>query len=236
MLAQIDAIILAGGQGTRLSAALPGRQKVAASVAGKPFFCHLLDRLDESGIRRITLATGHLAADVESVLPTYTDSRTQIAISTEDRPLGTGGATRCAALSTRSDPVLVLNGDSIAEIDFAALLAVHRAREAAATIALVRAPEPGRFGAVQSTADGTVTAFDEKPEGMAEWINAGVYLFTRRALAAIPGGRPVSLEREILPALVGHGLFAEKFDARFIDIGTPASLAAADAFFAGGRA
>jgi mannose-1-phosphate guanylyltransferase len=236
MVAQLDAIILAGGQGTRLASALPGRQKVTATVAGKPFFCHVLDRLGEAGIRRIVLATGHRAADVEAALRAYADVRTQVVVSTEDKPLGTGGAVRAAALSTRSDPVLVLNGDSIAEIDFAELMSVHRARGAAATIAAVPAPEPGRFGVVQTAPDGAVTAFDEKPDGMAEWINAGVYLFAREALAAIPAGRPVSLEREVLPALVGRGLHAAKFAVPFIDIGTPASLAAADAFFAGERA
>jgi mannose-1-phosphate guanylyltransferase len=234
MVAQLDAIILAGGQGTRLASALPDQQKVTATVAGKPFFCHVLDRLGEAGIRRVVLATGHRAVDVESALRVYAAMRTQVVVSTEDKPRGTGGAVRCAALSTLSDPVLVLNGDSIAEIDFAALLAAHRARGAAVTIATVRAPEPGRFGAVQMAADGAVTAFVEKPEGMAEWINAGVYLFAREALAAIPAGRPVSLEREVLPALVGRRLHAAKFDVRFIDIGTPASLAGADAFFAAG--
>lgn len=235
MLAQLDAIILAGGRGTRLASALPGRQKVTATVAGKPFFCHVLDQLGAAGIRRVILATGHRAVDVDAALRAYADVRAQVVVSTEDKPLGTGGAVRSAALCTHSEPVLVLNGDSIAEIDFAALLAAHRARGAATTIAAVRAPEPGRFGALQMTADGTVTAFIEKPEGMADWINAGVYLFSRETLAAIPAGRPVSLEREVLPAFVGRGLCAAKFDVSFIDIGTPASLAAADAFFAGGR-
>lgn len=236
MVAQLDAIILAGGRGTRLASALPDRQKVTATVAGKPFFCHVLDRLGEAGIRRAVLATGHRAADVEVALHAYADSRTQVVVSTEDKPLGTGGAVRAATLSTRSDPVLVLNGDSIAEIDFAALLALHRARNAAVTIAAVRAPEPGRFGALQIAADDAVTAFVEKADGMAEWINAGVYLFAREALAAIPAGRPVSLEREVLPVLAGRRLYAAKFDVPFIDIGTPASLAAAGAFFAGARA
>jgi mannose-1-phosphate guanylyltransferase len=235
MALQLDAIILAGGRGTRLASALPGRQKVTAPVAGKPFFCHVLDQLGEAGIRHVVLATGHRAGDVEAALRTYADARAHVAVSTEDKPLGTGGAVRSAALCTHSDPVLVLNGDSIADIDFVGLLAVHRARGAAVTIATVKAPEPGRFGAVRMAADGAVTAFVEKPEGMAEWINAGVYLFSRDALAAIPAGRPVSLEREVLPDFVGRGLTAAKFDAPFIDIGTPASLAAADAFFAGGR-
>jgi mannose-1-phosphate guanylyltransferase len=236
MTTQLDAIALAGGRGTRLAGALPGQQKVTATVAGKPFFCHVLDRLSDAGIRRVVLATGHRAEDVEQALRVYATTRTKVVVSTEDRPLGTGGAIRAAALSTHSDPVLVLNGDSIAEIDFAALLAKHRARSAAVTIAAVRAPEPGRFGALQIADDDTVSAFVEKAEGLAEWINAGVYLFARAALAAIPAGRPVSLEREVLPALAEHGLYAAKFDVPFIDIGTPAALAAADAFFARTRA
>jgi NDP-sugar pyrophosphorylase family protein len=229
----IDAIVLAGGLGTRLSAVLPGRQKVTAAVGGEPFLARLLRWLADAGVSRIVLAAGHRASDVQTVASTYARDGLSIEVSVEPTPLGTGGAARLALPLTNSDPVLVLNGDSFSDINLAAFRRFHEARGAQASLALVMTPEPGRYGAVTTEANDAVVSFAEKPgAGTGPGaINAGVYLFERAALAALPMGRPISLEREVFPGLIGNGLCAMRFNSKFIDIGTPESLQNAASFF-----
>jgi D-glycero-alpha-D-manno-heptose 1-phosphate guanylyltransferase len=229
-----EAIVLAGGRGTRLTPVLPNRQKVTADVAGVPFVLRVVHWLRQAGMARIVLAAGHRAGDVEYALQVQPPSRTKIIISAEPHPLGTAGATRRAASSTTGSPVLVVNGDSFAEIDPAALLDFHQDRRALVSLGLVPVADVARYGTVETGVDDNVLSFTEKSDAPARagWINAGVYVFDRAAFDLIPADRPASLERELFPILIGKGLFAARFDARFIDIGTPESLAAATAFFA----
>jgi NDP-sugar pyrophosphorylase family protein len=229
-----NAIVLAGGRGTRLASVLPDRQKVTADIAGVPFVRRVVHWLRQAGMTRIVLAAGHRADDVAHALAVGPPSRTQIIISAEPRPLGTAGAVRRAANSTAGNPVLVVNGDSFAEIDPAVLLDFHAERRALVSLALVATPDVTRYGTVLTGNDDEVLSFTEKSAAPARpgWISAGVYVFDRAAFDLIPADRPASLERELFPSLIGKGLFAARFDARFIDIGTPESLAAATAFFA----
>jgi NDP-sugar pyrophosphorylase family protein len=229
-----DAIVLAGGRGTRLAPVLPDRQKVTVAVAGVPFVLRVVQWLYEAGMTRIVLAAGHRADDVEYALGSMGPWQGKIIISKEPYPLGTAGAVRRAAGSTTGNPVLVLNGDSCADIDPGALLDFHCERRALVSLALVPVPDVARYGAVETTVDDKVLSFAEKSAapGRAGWISAGVYVFDRAAFDLIPPDRPASLERELFPSLIGQGLYAARFDARFIDIGTPESLAAAPAFFA----
>jgi D-glycero-alpha-D-manno-heptose 1-phosphate guanylyltransferase len=228
----IDAIVLAGGFGTRLKDVLPDRQKVTAAVGGSPFLSRLIDWLGEAGIARIVLAAGHRADDVKAVAEQHAGGPAQVLVATESNPLGTGGAARLALNLTTSDPLFVLNGDSFARIDIAAFRQFHSQRRAACSIALVTAPDPSRYGTVDVTANGEVRSFREKQTGSkAAAINAGVYLFDRATLAHLPEDQPLSLERDVFPGLVGNGLYATHFDAPFIDIGTPASLLEAKSFF-----
>ena len=226
--------MLAGGRGTRLAPVLPNRQKVTADVAGVPFVRRVVCWLRQAGITRIVLAAGHRADDVAHALAEEQPSRTQIIISTEPHPLGTAGATRRAANSTSGNPVLVVNGDSFAEIDPAALLDFHQERRGLVSLGLVPVANVTRYGSVETGVDDEVLSFTEKSDAPARagWISAGVYVFDRAAFDLIPADGPASLERELFPSLIGKGLFAARFDARFIDIGTPKSLAAATAFFA----
>ncbi|MBI3709551.1 MAG: nucleotidyltransferase family protein [Proteobacteria bacterium] len=231
----IDVAILAGGQGTRLRAVLPDGQKVMAEIDGRPFLDHLLDQVAKAGARRIVLALGHRADEVSAYISRRQLADTQIVSSFEDRPLGTGGALRLALPHLGSQTVLVLNGDSYAAVDFAALLALHRSRRARATLTLIPVADRSRYGAVRSAAGGAIIAFEEKrPQAAGPGdINGGVYLIEREAIAAIAEGRPVSLERDVFPGLCGAGLYGLRQAVPFIDIGTPESLRAASAFFAG---
>jgi NDP-sugar pyrophosphorylase family protein len=227
----VSAAILAGGLGTRLRSVVSDRPKVLAPVAGRPFLTHLLDQLESAGVREVTLLTGFAA---EMLHAEFGDRYRSLRLnhSRESEPLGTGGALRLALPFLNQGTILLLNGDSFCEVNLAALLAQHRRTSADATLTLAEVPDGSRFGRVIQAANGRVERFVEKG-GAAEpgWINAGIYLFTRDVLEAIPAGRSVSLERDVLPGLVDSGRVFGFPGGRFIDIGTPESFAAAEAFF-----
>ena len=132
----------------------------------------------------------------------------------------------------KSDPVLVMNGDSFCGPDLPSFFRWHEARKAAATLLLTRVPDTRRYGRVQVDDAGLVRAFEEKGQrGGPGWINAGVYLLGREVIAEIPEQTAVSLERETFPAWLGRGLYGCPSETPFLDIGTPASYAAAGEFF-----
>jgi len=233
------AAILAGGKGTRLREAVPDRPKALAEVAGRPLLAYLLAQLERHGFARVVLCTGHMGERVrEAVGPKF--GRLAIAYSQEPAPLGTGGALRLALAMLDSPDVLVMNGDSYCGADLGALLAFHTAgsstRPRAGSLTVVRAADARRYGCVRFGPDGRVTAFEEKDRAAgAGWINAGVYALARDAIAEVPAGRAISLEKELFPQWAGRGLYAwPAAGAPFIDIGCPESYKDAQAFFAPG--
>jgi D-glycero-alpha-D-manno-heptose 1-phosphate guanylyltransferase len=230
-LGAVTAVILAGGRGTRLRGVVADRPKVVAPVGGRPFLTHLFDRLDAVGLREVVLCTGYLAQQIVALFgDSYRGLR--LGYSREAAPLGTGGAIRLALCQTQSDPVLVLNGDSYCDVDIRDLWRSHHMHPAVATLTLVEVPDTGRYGRVHLDDGGRVVAFEEKGGVPGPgWINAGVYLLSRRFLAEIPAARPLSLEQEIFPAWAGRGLYGYPCGARLLDIGTPDAYAEADKFF-----
>jgi D-glycero-alpha-D-manno-heptose 1-phosphate guanylyltransferase len=156
-----------------------------------------------------------------------------VAYSEEPSPLGTGGALRLALPHLDAPSVLLLNGDSYCGLRLAAFATAHRRRGADVSLALVRVNDAGRYGRVDAAADGRVTAFVEKEaSGGPGWISAGVYLVERRLVEGILAGRPISLERDLLPVWVAQGrVFAHQATGPFLDIGTPESYGEAEAFF-----
>lgn len=236
-LAGIDVVILAGGLGTRLRAVLPERQKVVADVAGQPFLARLIGFYAHAGAARIVLALGYRSQDVTNSIAGY-EGPCEIVASVEPEPRGTGGALRYALPQLRSTTVLVANGDSFADADLAGLVDLHRSRGASVTLALTFVDDVQRYGRVVVGRDGAVERFEEKParadpeKPQAGYINAGVYLIEREVVARLPEGVALSLERDVFPELVGHGIYALAGHIPFIDIGTPESWSMADAFFA----
>lgn len=231
-LQSVDVVILAGGRGTRLRAAVPGIPKVLAPVAGRPFLDHLLDHLRSNGARRMILALGHLHGLVERHLQGVPD----VSCSVEPRPLGTGGALRSVLRKLRSRDVLVLNGDSFVRTNLGRFVEFHRQRRARVTVLLAGADDASRFGRVTTDRWGRVTRFGEKDAHGSGNVNAGIYLFQREAVRAITAGREVSLEKEVFPALRPGTFFALRTRGSFIDIGTPRSWRAAAAFLRSGGA
>lgn len=233
---RVVAAVLAGGLGSRLRPVVAAAPKVLADVAGRPFLAYLLDGLISAGVRRVVLCTGYLGEQVSRAFgPTY--GPLALRYSHEDMPLGTGGAIRLALPLLESDPVLVLNGDSYCDADLADFIAWHRKRGATATVVAVEAGDAGRYGRLVLDDKGNLISFQEKITGGGPGlVNAGIYILSRRVVEAIPARAPISLERDVLPTWIGHGLVAYCHQGQFIDIGTPDSYRLAQALWAAGGA
>ncbi len=228
-----EAVILAGGLGTRLRPAVSDRPKVLAEVAGRPFLDWLLDALERQGVRRVVVSTGHLGHQVERFLRRRRASNLDVTTLHETAPLGTGGALRLALGAVEQDPFVALNGDSICRFDLARLHAVHRRAGARATLWLAHAGDRSQAGSVEIDASGRVLRFAEKRPGAAAGpVSAGVYELSRATVATLPAEGASSLERDLFPSLVGAGLWGVGGDEPLLDIGTPASLAQAGSLIA----
>jgi NDP-sugar pyrophosphorylase family protein len=187
--------------------------------------------LCRDGLVDIVVLTGHGGDAIERSFGNGSHHGVRIAYSREETPLGTGGALRLAASRFPADRYLVLNGDSFLDARLDGLLQAHldaldTGVPTRATLALAEVPDTRRFGRVELASDGAVTAFTEKGAGGRGLISAGIVVLEDDVLQGIPPERPVSLERETFPGLVGHGLRGVAFDAAFGDIGTPDSYAA----------
>ncbi len=235
MLSQTTAVILAGGLGTRLRAVVADKPKVLAEIHGRPFITYMLDALAAAGLRHVVLCTGFRGDLVCSTLGTsYRDIELQY--SQEETPLGTGGALRNALPLLRSDPVLVMNGDSFCETllgdGLEQFCSFHQARKAGASLVLTLVPDCSRFGRVCTDDEGHIDSFEEKDARTASgWINAGIYLISRDWLGRIARNKPISLERDVFPGWTGPEFLAFRGNGRFLDIGTPETYAAAEEFF-----
>jgi len=229
----IQAVLLCGGRGTRLSMLYPNRPKALAPVAGRPFLEWQLDWLARAGVTRIHLAAGHLAAQLEDWAAT--SGRAGLTVSIEPQPLGTGGGLKFVEPYLHGDPFLVLNGDSLMpELDITALLAAHRDTHAPVTLAIAPIEDAGRYGTVETGADGVISAFREKTPCAEGWINGGVYVVSRAVLDLIPAGQALSLETDIFPRFVAERrLRAFRSRPPLLDMGTPAGLAAMTRFLEG---
>lgn len=228
-IADIDVAVLAGGLGTRLRGVLPEAPKILAPVGGKPFLEHLLGWLTRQGACRVLLCLGYRAADVLTFLEQRSFSPLEIETVIEPEPLGTGGAVAYALPRFRTEPVMVMNGDTIVEADLNAFLAAHHASQAEASILCVRAENTGCYGRLEIGADRRVIRFAEKdpPAAGTGWINGGVYLFGRPILQRIAKLAKGSLERDILENTPAGRIYAFHAEGRFLDIGTPEALAVA---------
>jgi len=230
-IANINAVILAGGFGMRLQSVISDRPKVLAEVSGKPFLSYLLEQIASAGLREVVICVGYMAEKIQDCLgETY--GPLHISYSREYEPLGTAGAVRLALPILSSDTILVMNGDSYTDVDLSAYANWFFQKGCRAALLLTKVPDAARYGRVILNEDEGIEAFREKQsDSGAGWINAGIYLMERSLIASIPAGRPYSWEREFFPSLVGKGLLGFCTEGRFIDIGTPESYAETEAFF-----
>lgn len=229
---QVSAAILAGGLGTRLRAVVGHRPKVLAEVAGRPFVTYLLDQLVSAGLREVVLLTGYRSDQVEDELGAR-HRGLRLIYSREETPLGTGGAVRAGLDYLPNETVLLLNGDSFCDLEWDPFWRAHQSCGAEASLTLARVADASRYGRVRLGPDDQVSHFEEKGPGRDPgWINAGVYLLSRRVIEAIPESEECSLERDVLPGWVAAGkVHGHRQRGPFLDIGTPESYALAEAFF-----
>jgi D-glycero-alpha-D-manno-heptose 1-phosphate guanylyltransferase len=219
----VEAIILAGGFGTRLQSRLKGIPKPMAKVAGRPFLEILVDRLVDASLERVILSVGHLANVIQDHFGiAWRDVPVEYVV--EDEPLGTGGAIRKAMEQVRGREAFVLNGDTWLDVGFSAMNEAHRRSGASITLALSQVQDMARYGGVELR-DGKVMSFIEKGRTGPGWINGGVYVLSKDF--AWPGNLPerFSFESDVLLPLlplIPHAVF--RSSGKFIDIGVPEDL------------
>ena len=227
----ISVAILVGGLGTRLQSVVNDRPKVMALINGRPFLTYILDKINYAGLKEVVLCVGYMGKYIESEMGT-SYGNLSLRYSYEYEPLGTGGALRNASHFLKSDTILVMNGDSYCEYDLQKFWSFHEQNKALASILLTFISSTLRYGRVVIDESNYVLTFEEKglPSGPG-WINAGIYLLSKDIIASIARDRFVSLEREVLPSLIGKEFYGFMDRGNFIDIGTPEDFAATGLFF-----
>ncbi|MGN6575164.1 MAG: sugar phosphate nucleotidyltransferase, partial [Nocardioides sp.] len=233
----VEAVIVAGGFGTRLLPLTTHRPKHLLEVGGVPFLEHQVSRLAAAGVEHVVLATSYRADLFEPVLGDGSRWGIRLDYVQESDPLGTGGAIRNVASALGDDPdgaVVILNGDVLSGHDLGAQLAdfdtPRAGRPVDVSLHLVEVEDARPFGCVPTDAEGRVTAFVEKSDDpVSRQVNAGCYVFRRSVVDGIPAGRVVSVERETFPGLVADGAVVVGYveNAYWRDVGTPAALVAA---------
>ena len=217
-----EAIVLAGGFGTRLQSVVSDVPKPIAPVAGKPFLTYLLDGLEQQGYSHVVLATGYLHEKVEEYFGHEYHGVT-IDYAREFSPLGTGGAIVNALQHCQEEAVTVVNGDTLFTIDHNELITFATAKGTPLAIVLRQVPDSGRYGAVEVDGDGRITAFREKDPCAGEGlINGGIYRLHRSLLEGYGVGQPFSFEKEVMQRRYrDEQYYAYVSGAYFIDIGIP---------------
>jgi len=221
----MQAIVLVGGEGTRLRPLTDTIPKPALTLVDRPFLAYMIEWLAAHGVTEAVLACGFLPDVLREALGDGEHAGVKLTYVTEPDRRGTAGAIRFAADALGDDlddRFLALNGDVLTDLDLTALMRAHEERDARATIALYPVEDSAAYGLVSTDAGSAVTAFVEKTgEAVPGEINAGAYFLERSVLDLIPPEREVSIEREVFPLLVGAGLGALRLDGYWMDIGTP---------------
>lgn len=224
MKSELTCLILAGGLGTRLRAVLHDIPKPMAPVNGRPFLEYLLAQVRMAGLTDVILCVGHQAQVIENYFGDGREHAVQIRYSREPELLGTAGALSQARSLIRSEPFVVMNGDSYCSIDFDELIKQHKARRAVATVAATLVENQSRYGSMLLGPQDVIARFFEKSEGGSGYVNGGIYMLSHEVLGLIPPGQKLSMEQDVFPSLVGRGLYAFKTRGVFIDIGLPREL------------
>lgn len=233
-LTDIDVMLFAGGLGTRMRGVSGDAPKELAPIAGRAFLGHLLDYLAAYGARRVVLCLGHLADHVTAWLAQGDTNRSlDVVCQIEPRPLGSAAALGYVRKDLGTGTVMVMSGNTFLDADLRAFVASHRLSGADASVLCVEVEDAARFGRVEVGPDSRVRRFIDKAPGRGV-INAGVYLFSAAFLDRLDTADTASLTRDVLHKLPPGTLHAHVAKARFIDLGTPESLAVA-ASVIGGR-
>lgn len=218
------ALILIGGEGTRLRPLTLNTLKCMVPIANKHFFEYQIQMLKKYNIKDIILSICYLPDKIKHIIGNGRKYKVNIRYAIEDIPLGTAGAVKNAE-SLLEDTTVVMNGDVLTDINLNKMLNFHQKHNAIATIGLHEVEDPTSYGVVQTDEKDKILNFLEKPswiEAKSRWINAGIYIFNKKILNYIPVGKNYSLERGVFPKLLENGetMMGFKTDAYWIDIGT----------------
>jgi mannose-1-phosphate guanylyltransferase len=233
----MQALILAGGEGTRLRPLTLTRPKPAMTLVDRPFIAYMVDWVARHGITEVVIACGFGSGAVRQALGDSHGSVSRLSYVEEPHALGTAGPLRLAAdQGMLDDRFLVLNGDLLTDLDLSALIRAHEDHRAVATVALHSVTDPSSYGLVRrvdgppapgespASAGGEVLGFLEKPEPDeidTDEVNAGAYVIEPSVIDLIPPARMCSIEREVFPQLVGQGLYGHRLEGYWMDVGTP---------------
>lgn len=219
----MKAVILIGGEGTRLRPLTINTLKCMVPVANRPFIEYQFELLKKHGIKEVILSVCTMPEKVKKAVGDGSRYGMKVKYAFETEPLGTGGAIR-NCLNYLDDTTLILNGDILTDINITDMVRLHRKKSAAVSIALHKVNESSSYGHVEHDKAGVVSKFTEKPDKASgsAWINAGTYVFSKSAVEFIEAGRTVSVEREVFPGLIASGerLQAYKAEYYWMDIGT----------------
>lgn len=221
----MKAVILVGGEGTRLRPLTCHTTKAMVPILNKPFLEHLLGYLKGHGITDIILAMSYLPQGIQDYFQDGAKMGLSLSYLIEEEPLGTAGAVKNAQ-GYLDDTFLMLNGDIFTDLDITSMIAFHREKRAAATIALTPVDDPTAYGLIETDAEGRITRFIEKPrpdEVTTNNINAGIYILEPDILARVPPRKQVSIERETFQQILANGepMYAFSSQAYWLDMGTP---------------
>jgi mannose-1-phosphate guanylyltransferase len=219
----MQALVLVGGEGTRLRPLTRTLPKPVVPLVDRPFLRYMIDWLARHGVEEVVLSIGFLAGGVREVLGDEVPGGPRLVYVEEPDRRGTAGAIKFAEQHLE-DRFLALNGDVLTDLDLGALIRRHEEAGATATLALYPVDDPSAYGLVRRQEDGEITEFLEKPDPAeidTDEISAGAYVLDRSVLELIPPDRQVSIEREVFPRLVGNGLYGQRLDGYWMDIGTP---------------
>jgi len=218
----LQALVLVGGRGTRLRPLTYETPKPALTLVDRPFLNYMTEWLGRHGVEEVILACGFLPDEMRSVLGDGEPGGPKLKYLVEEETLGTAGAIRFA-LDHLDERFFALNGDVLADLDLTALWKQHEETGARATLGLYKVEDSSSYGRVDIDEDGQVLQISEKdPDRPGPGlINAGTYILEREAIAEIPPGREVSIEKEFYPSITGKGLYARELEGYWMDFGTP---------------
>ncbi len=224
----MKAIVLAGGEGTRLRPLTSTRPKPLMPVADRPCIDYILRSLAEAGIRKIIIATHYLSDKLVKAIGDGLDYDASIVYSFEETPAGTAGAVKRVEEFIDKTFVVAM-GDIVADVDIGSLVEFHRDRKAAATIALTKVDDPSQYGVAAVDPRGKILRFQEKPkreEAFSNLVNAGIYVLEQRVIEFIPEGKKFDFSKNLFPAMLAKGIpvYGKQLDGIWMDIGRPGDL------------
>ncbi|MDE3194335.1 MAG: NTP transferase domain-containing protein [Chloroflexota bacterium] len=228
------AVVMAGGEGSRLRPLTINRPKPMVSIVNKPCLGHIFDLLKKHGITDAFVTLQYLASVIQDAYGDGGSVGMRLRYSVEETPLGTGGSVRQIGEALGDLPFLVISGDALTDIDVGKIAAFHREKGAAVTICLQHVPDPLEYGVVITNADGRITNFLEKPswgEVFSDAVNTGIYVIDPRVLERFPAGAPFDFSKDLFPQLLAEGepLYGYVAEGYWTDVGSIGEYARANA-------